>query len=426
MNQPTVMPHTSPSSAERPEPAPQPRTQDSNRPPILLTNKDLEGQGELILPPRQKFKNSSWMTKNAGKRIHLVAHWEIQISTEHITSTGGHEFLCSYSWKQRVSPTIYVPGTPAKRTPPRLPKQLDPDEGFHWCDQHGYRAPRHQFEPIFQALVVMNPTVRFNDIDIVVNKNILQRLYNFASFKRGSSAFDVDLDMVQDILFISRREAKAKKKQCSGYGRNFEKSFTTEDPQLPQAKGHHRAIRYKLGGLSFVVRIEADGYYSDVEEDDELPNEFFRNMLGNTTQTIIEHRSSRPAIALAQGSMVPHNKISELKSKSNNGAALEQMWFGRTPYLCCAKHKESPKGLIGAADFICLKQSNFEEWEIKNQKHLLRLVWFLNELRRITVEKTSKEAAVLVMTEKGAPLQIYEAKSSFGALPREIVERFRN
>ena len=29
-----------------------------------------------ILPPRQKFKDPSWMTKNAGKRIHLIAHWE--------------------------------------------------------------------------------------------------------------------------------------------------------------------------------------------------------------------------------------------------------------------------------------------------------------------------------------------------------------
>jgi hypothetical protein len=61
---------------------------------------------------------------------------------------------------------------------------------------------------------------------------------------------------------------------------------------------------------------------------------------------------------------------------------------------------------------------------VKNQKHLLRLAWFLNELRRITVEGTSLGAAVLVMTEKGAPLQIYEAKGSFGALPKKIIERF--
>ena len=100
------------------------------------------------------------------------------------------------------------------------------------------------------------------------------------------------------------------------------------------------------------------------------------------------------------------------------------MWFGRTPYLCVAKQKEGSRGLIEAADVIRIKQSKFEEWEVKNQKHLLRLAWFLSKLRRITVEKTSLGAAVLVMTEKGAPLQIFEAKSSFGVLPKEVVEEF--
>jgi hypothetical protein len=47
-------------------------------------------------------------------------------------------------------------------------------------------------------------------------------------------------------------------------------------------------------------------------------------------------------------------------------------------------------------------------------------------LRRITVEKTSLRAAVLVMMEKGAPLQVYEVKNSFCALPKEVVAEFRD
>lgn len=115
-----------------------------------------------------------------------------------------------------------------------------------------------------------------------------------------------------------------------------------------------------------------------------------------------------------------HNKTLELKSSSSKGAAFEQMWFGRTPYLCCAEHKEGSRGLIEAADVVRLKQSDFEEWEVKNQKRLLRLAWFLHELRRVTVEKTSQGAAVLVMTEKGAPLQIYEAKARLAPCRRRL------
>jgi phage anti-repressor protein len=390
---------------------------------LAIPHTEGEELEEPILPPRQKFKDPSWMTKNAGKRIHLIAHWEVKSSFEPVKSTGGYEFLCSYSWKQTVRNTIYVPGTPLKWTPPALPKQLAPDTGFHWCDQHGHRVPRHQFEPVFQALVVMNPTVRFNNIDIVVNRNTLQKLFNFFSFKRGQ-AFHVDLDMVKNTLFIGRREAKAKTKQYSGYRRNFEEAFTTEDPQLPESQGHHRIIRYRFGGLNLLVRIEADGYYPKGEDDEDSPDEFFRNVFGTATQTTIQHCGPHLTIAIAQGTMVPHNNTLELNSRSSKGAAFEQMWFGRTPYLCIAKHKKGSRGFIEAADVIRIKQSEFEEWEVKNQKHLVRLAWFLSELRRVTVEKTGLGAAVLVMTEKGAPLQIYEAKSSSGALPKEIVAQF--
>ena len=101
--------------------------------------------------------------------------------------------------------------------------------------------------------------------------------------------------------------------------------FTTEDPQLPQAEGHHRVICYKFGDLNPVVRIEAGGYYSDGEEDDELPNEFFRNVLQTTTPTTIKHYNPRPTVALAQGTMVPHKQTLELKSSSSKTAAFEQL-----------------------------------------------------------------------------------------------------
>ncbi|KAJ4374610.1 hypothetical protein N0V86_007481 [Didymella sp. IMI 355093] len=244
-----------------------------------------------------------------------------------------------------------------------------------------------------------------------------------ANFKRGK-AFYVDLDIVKNTLFISRRESKAKTKQYTGHGRNFETAFTTDDLQLQQAEGHHRVIRYKFGGSNLIVRIEADGDYPEGEDVEDPPDEFFRNVLGTTTQTTIEHPSPHHTLVIAQGTVVPHNKTLELKSSSSKGAAFEQMWFGRTPYLCCARHKEGSRGLIEAPDVIQITQGEFEEWEVRNQKHLLRLAWFLNELRRITVEGTSLGAAVLVMTEKGAPLQIYEAKKSSGALPKKIIERF--
>lgn len=107
--------------------------------------------------------------------------------------------------------------------------------------------------------------------------------------------------MVQNTLFIIRKEAKAKTRQYSGYGRNFEEAFTTEDLQLPQSEGHHRIIRYKFGGLNFVVRIEADDYYPEVVDDKDTPDESFRNVLGTSRQTTIQHRSPHPTIVIPKG-----------------------------------------------------------------------------------------------------------------------------
>jgi hypothetical protein len=50
---------------------------------------------------------------NAQHNVASVGVEDIQESTNEVTSKGGYELLCSYSWKQTDAPTIYVPGTPA-------------------------------------------------------------------------------------------------------------------------------------------------------------------------------------------------------------------------------------------------------------------------------------------------------------------------
>jgi hypothetical protein len=47
----------------------------------------------------------------------------------------------------------------------------------------------------------------------------------------------------------------------SGYGHEFEESFLTFD--LQGSSGHHRIIRYNLGGIESLGRFEVDGYIDD-------------------------------------------------------------------------------------------------------------------------------------------------------------------
>lgn len=251
--------------------------------------------------PRQKFKDPSWMTRNIGRKIYWIAHWEVKANPHKVTSSDGYEFLCSYSWKNTALPSIYVPGVPRVWDPPLTPKQLPKDKGNSWCDQHGHRVPKFQFEPVFQALATMNKLIRFDNVDIVVNRNTLQKLFSFASYRRGEQ-FHADLNMVGKTLFIGRKERSARVHTDGGFGRSFEEVFTSGYNDFADADGHHRVIRYKLGSLNMVVRIEADGYLPLADPNIHPPTEYFANVFhaikGNRT---ISHKAARHTTAIAGG-----------------------------------------------------------------------------------------------------------------------------
>jgi hypothetical protein len=135
-----------------------------------------------------------------------------------------------------------VPGSPAAWTPPGLPIQLQEDFGLHYVDQHGFRVPCYQFEPLFQACAIMNRKKRFDNIDVVINRSSIRKLLTFASGERDYSAFHMDVDLIDNTLFLGRRERYAKAVSRDSCDRTFEATFTAADSNLPGADGHHRVI----------------------------------------------------------------------------------------------------------------------------------------------------------------------------------------
>ena len=340
---------------------------------------------------RPHFKDPSWMTRNINKhgKFCIIAHWEVQSATPVFTQAG-YEFLCSCSWKQSAAATIYVPGTPPLFSPPALPKQLKEDKGCYWVDQHGARVAKFQYEPMFQSLAMMNPTVRFNDIDIVINRNTLQKLYKFSENKRCYKQYYIDLDMVGPTMFISRRERHAKTRVFSGYGRSFEQTFTAEDPILLHVEGHYRVVRYALGGLNIAVRMEVDGYY-DIEADQsppwsspasplphpiksphEAPNELFRNILSaiGASGDVIAHSNRSHTQVIAQGTLVPHSHTLELKCNKPKPGSVQQIWFGRVPHLVYGTHHS---GAITALEEVHWTPSDGKTWAATHQVSLRKL-----------------------------------------------------
>jgi hypothetical protein len=343
----------------------------------------IEEQTDAALTKKER--DNSWMLSNAnGKQVvlHMTPN-DIQQSTNQVTSKEASELLCSYSWKQTETPTIYVPGSPSRFLQPTFDTmgdengterikgiQLPSDTGLHWIDQHAERVPQHQFEPVFQALSVMNPSVRFDNVDIVVNRSSLQLLLRLLK-NQSTQAFHLDLDVVGKTLFIGRKLKKAKgTSQEASYGRSFEEYFTTEDPLLEDAQGHHRVPRYDFGGLDMVVRIKTNAFISDLKYNPDAPVVLQPPYHSTTTlKPGIFHRSPHPTIVVAKGTVVPHAQTVELKSNDKT-KPKEQMWFGRTPLCCFGAHKN---GLFTRANVKMFHQKEVEEWEDKCQVGLRKL-----------------------------------------------------
>jgi hypothetical protein len=307
------------------------------------------GPGDHPLFPRPPFKDPSWMINAIqGWSVHIIKHSDVQDTDDPVTTLGSYELVCSYSWKTTSNPTIYVPGTPALWTPQALPKQLEKDSGKHFVDQHGYRMPRYQFEPIFQALAITNPTKYFDEVQIVINRNSLQKLLAFASMKRNYDQFHLSLDMIGDTLFLGRRERNAQVFSKTSFGRTFECEFTTEDTSLTDAQGHHRIIQYDLGGLQCAIRMEVDAAYHSLNDIQNILNQDPRNDgSGNFLQTIeftsavIPHSNKQHTKVIPGGRQIPHNQTIELRTSGGPGIKANKrtnvVWTNTASYSCEAE-----------------------------------------------------------------------------------------
>lgn len=320
-------------------------------------------------------------------------------------------------------------GGPPKWTPPSLPITLSPDSGNQFVDQNAFRMPKFPFEPAFRALSIARPEANLDDIDIIVNRNSLRKFLEFAGGRRRDP-WRMDLHLVKDTLFISRKEMNAlamvRGTGNSGYGHNFEKAFTKSGQGLENSSSHHRVIRYRLGSLECAVRFEVDAYYEDPDTSDSTDPT--HQLLDQITATMAQLKTDEPQSnaskrggtrVIMKGNHVDPSKLAEIKTRKsvNINEALPQLWFGRTPYLLTGKHD---KGVFSSVSCSHV-QLQFEDWEKQHQETLRKMVSVLAELRRI-MKDTNLGAAILVC-DKGGPLQLFKMKAETSVLPKVMITK---
>ncbi|KDN60491.1 hypothetical protein CSUB01_11571 [Colletotrichum sublineola] len=306
-----------------------------------------------------------------------------------------------------------------------LPFTLPKDKGAYFVDQNAERVPEFPFEPLFRATATMNQSFRFDDVDVLVNRNSLRKLLDFCAGRRQDS-FRFNLHLIHRTLVIERCEKNARKlvmgSQDSGWGRNFERLYTKYPPGLEDSASHHRALRYQLGELVCVVRFEVDACYGASSEAAGGPGSLTSamNQLSVSDRTVdntaaIESPTRRAPMAQATAA-----EIKTASKKRSLGAYLPQVWFGRTPWLIVGRHT--------SGSFEELKITNIEaqfvDWESRHQTELRMLVAVLAQLRKSVKENGGKHCVAVYEKSTVSPvIRVFPSIIARKAIPDDLRRR---
>lgn len=181
--------------------------------------------------------------------------------------------MSSYDWIEAPTPTMIVPGVPARWAGAEGPRQTAQDSGLASKAQNdAARHPESPLEPLLRALYAENDAVDMSPVHVIADRSNIRKLLSFASPELGQfepeAAFTLHIEVVQDTAILCCDEATTQESLGShddrGYEREFEKSYTV--PQVPGSTGHYRVISYQFCGLKFIVRYETDAYVADTQD----------------------------------------------------------------------------------------------------------------------------------------------------------------
>lgn len=404
---------------------------DSNESPQQDDELKTATQADEALPPRvmtakQKKKMARFektLSRDAGAVIDIIEADAITPVLQNVTWDRDPELLCSYNWQASTdgTNTIFVPGTPTKWQEPPLPITLEPDQGIQYSDYNYARQPQDPYSPMFQALSVMNPSYRFNDVDVLADRNNLRVLLDFCQGK-SNGPFRLNIFLLFNTLVIVRKESRWWS-TCDGvsYGWSFEKHFTRPVEGMEDATSHYRAIRYPLGPLNVVVRFEADAYDDGLASDIRSNSETHAVGGSSTGKPTFSYRS--PIRVMQKGQIIPCRQLVELKTQkinpedSHKVACQDQLWFGRTSLLFTGPYQGNT-GVIKRVKYE-VATDRIKVWEERNQDSLRKLPALLMQLRDILKTQTRPYRAVLVREDKGGPLYVRTMQGFSHALGRD-------
>lgn len=345
---------------------------------------------------------------------------------------------------------MYCPG----KTP--IPTQLNPDPpglGRPEGSPDAGCISWMPYEAVFLATQVMNPTFRFDKIDVLVSAGLLYLLLRFcnqhgpvAGHAGQDDRIAIEFFAINGTLVLygseSTRVSWGNSKAGRLYGMSFETAFTSKNGRTngTTSETHWRLLRYRLGDLNCGVLFEADASWRNPDEMDEMADS-----KSTGPPTMYSHGGDVPIFC--QGAGAEQADVVELKAKhwQQTGALeLEQkdqdrsplgfqsvfvgrnyydlppLWFARVPIVVIGYHHE---GLFQEVR-NCVTGPEVLAWErTGSQPHgLRRLVTLLHRMCHLAQAGGRTYLANYRATTSRDRLEIRESKKHV-KMPKYIIDR---
>ncbi|KAH7026128.1 geranylgeranyl pyrophosphate synthetase [Microdochium trichocladiopsis] len=310
---------------------------------------------------------------------HDAAQYQSSASISECTHVG------SFNWLDATEPTIVVPGMPAQWQPLKKPRRLQPDGGQYFRDRNAARFPQHPLEPAVLAALNLDSQLNIDEgIDVVLCASTFGNLARFA--RGGDKAFRMLVEEVGGTVFFTRRENSPKEliPDVMGYGHTFPEAYTNWNREVKSSASHQRLIKYRFGGLTILLRYEADGFLPDKVTTGGIAAPVVPGAdpyclvqgVNEVHVSSLEPANNQTLKIKYAGSVVGEEAIFDLKTRSARkadddilGGELPRLWVTQVPNFVVAFHKSGLFDDIRILD----ARGRISTWEKDNAEGLAAL-----------------------------------------------------
>ena len=251
--------------------------------------------------------------------------------------------------------------------------------------------------------------------------------------------FRIDIELARNTLLLARWEKNTEEyiTEFRGFGHEFEKAFTTPTTlrRGKKSTGHHRIIRYELGGLHMLLRFETDAHYGHLagtpnpssDDIDDLTSAIKSVSLKSSKEPGEETsgKTDSPLRVTLDGHDVVQDSLIEIKTRVKHRRIVmdeiaPQLFFAQVPHLIVAYHLRGTFQTVEKHEVA--NNGVLEKFERDNVNELKKVVALLESIRK-EVRKIKGRRAVLIC--EGGTFALYERSNlDWHVLPADLLAKW--